>query len=214
MTDQKTDEAYREWVVRAEKAEARVRELEKQRLFPVQVSLSKIKRAHPLRIPWSIAEKAYSVYASRFGTSQSLERLAERGGFGACEMDEYYPDWIKESDRIKELEEKHRVVNNYRKIDYKKWQDKVKELEEKCKLYEKVMDINKFDKQGGRIKELEAETERLANEITDKHVPNQCHSEIVEELRKCDANIVRLKAEIRQFEYNIEKAIREIGGER
>jgi len=44
-------------------------------------------------IPWPVAELAYDVYSSRFGTSQTLERLAERGGFGACEMDALLPGW-------------------------------------------------------------------------------------------------------------------------
>ncbi len=47
---------------------------------------------HPMQIPWHIAELAYSVYV-RYGGEQSLNRLAERGGFGASEMDKYLPDW-------------------------------------------------------------------------------------------------------------------------
>jgi hypothetical protein len=35
---------------------------------------------------WALAERAYAVYASRYGTGQSLERMAERGGFGALEF--------------------------------------------------------------------------------------------------------------------------------
>lgn len=46
-----------------------------------------------IRIPWGVAEMAYLVYAKRYGTSQSLERLAERGGFYVEEMDEFYPAW-------------------------------------------------------------------------------------------------------------------------
>ena len=37
-------------------------------------------------VPWSVAEVAYKVYAALFGTEQSLERLAERGGFGRGEL--------------------------------------------------------------------------------------------------------------------------------
>jgi hypothetical protein len=37
-------------------------------------------------IKWSVAEEAYREYARQFGTSQSLERLAERGGFGLREL--------------------------------------------------------------------------------------------------------------------------------
>lgn len=57
----------------------------------------------PLRIPWSIAEKAYSVYSSRYGTGQSLERLYERGGFYAEELDEYAPGWREETSEIARL---------------------------------------------------------------------------------------------------------------
>lgn len=37
-------------------------------------------------IPWALAERAYVDYARRHGTEQSLERLAERGGFGLAEL--------------------------------------------------------------------------------------------------------------------------------
>jgi len=37
-------------------------------------------------IPWWLAEEAYAYYSKRFGTSQTLERLAERGGFGREEL--------------------------------------------------------------------------------------------------------------------------------
>lgn len=38
------------------------------------------------KIPWWLAEIAYEYYASRYGKQQSLERLAERGGFGREEL--------------------------------------------------------------------------------------------------------------------------------
>jgi hypothetical protein len=47
-------------------------------------------------IPWYIAEKAYTVYQHRWRTSQTLERLAERGGFCVSEMDEFHPAWRDE----------------------------------------------------------------------------------------------------------------------
>lgn len=56
------------------------------------------KGPHPMSVPWRIAELAYSVYASRYGRSQSLERLAERGGFHAGEMDMLLPDWRERYD--------------------------------------------------------------------------------------------------------------------
>lgn len=37
-------------------------------------------------IPWWLAEVAYKSYKRRYGNSQSLERLAERGGFGRKEL--------------------------------------------------------------------------------------------------------------------------------
>ena len=35
---------------------------------------------------WELAELAYSAYSSAHGTDQSLERLAQRGGFGIDEF--------------------------------------------------------------------------------------------------------------------------------
>jgi hypothetical protein len=55
-------------------------------------------------IPWWIAEQAYIGYASKYGDQQSLERLAERGGFGIEEMDEYYPKWREECSLIQQLQ--------------------------------------------------------------------------------------------------------------
>lgn len=37
-------------------------------------------------IDWITAEKIYKVYSELYGTQQSLERLAERGGFGWTEV--------------------------------------------------------------------------------------------------------------------------------
>jgi len=50
---------------------------EKERRFPIQ---------NDGTVPWSEAEKAYETYARFFGTDQSLERLAQRGGFGIAEF--------------------------------------------------------------------------------------------------------------------------------
>lgn len=48
-------------------------------------------------IPWWLAEIAYKAYAKEFGTSQTLERLAERGGFGRKELMYLLTgNWIKE----------------------------------------------------------------------------------------------------------------------
>jgi hypothetical protein len=37
-------------------------------------------------VPWEAAEKAYEEYAKRHGSDQSLECLAQRGGFGILEF--------------------------------------------------------------------------------------------------------------------------------
>jgi hypothetical protein len=77
--------------------------------FPIHTERD--ARPHPLGIPWQMAERAYSVYAASYGKVQSLERLAERGGFGPSEMDKLLPSWREELDtttlmhgRIVELE--------------------------------------------------------------------------------------------------------------
>ena len=68
-----------------------------ERTFPIQRGERGVK-PHPTHIPWHIAELAYSVYSARYGTSQSLERLADRGGFGPEEMDMFLPDWRERCD--------------------------------------------------------------------------------------------------------------------
>jgi len=70
-------------------------------MFPIQRENG--AKVHPLKIPWSLAEKAYSVYSAEYGTSQSLARLAERGGFGPSEMDTFVPGWREEASEISEL---------------------------------------------------------------------------------------------------------------
>lgn len=48
-----------------------------ERRFPIQGGLT---------VSWPAAERAYATYSKLYGTSQSLERLAERGGFGMLEF--------------------------------------------------------------------------------------------------------------------------------
>ena len=69
--------------------------------FPIQVERG--ADPHPLRVPWDVAELAYSVYAGKYGTSQSLERLAQRGGFAPSEMDIFVPDWRTRCDLVQWL---------------------------------------------------------------------------------------------------------------
>lgn len=72
-----------------------------ERMFPIQSERG--AKPHPLLIPWSIAELAYSVYSANYGRSQSLERLSQRGGFGPSEMDMFVPDWRERCSRIAAL---------------------------------------------------------------------------------------------------------------
>ena len=52
-----------------------------------------VQRYHDKTIPWQVHGLAWEAYAKEYGTSQSAERLAERGGFGCGEMDRFLPGW-------------------------------------------------------------------------------------------------------------------------
>ena len=56
------------------------------RPFPIQADSMIQPSGMRSAIPWWLAEEAYKHYKSRFGDGQSLERLAERGGFGRAEL--------------------------------------------------------------------------------------------------------------------------------
>ena len=51
------------------------------RAFPIQIA-----SYLPASVPWPVAEEAYTEYAAQYGDLQTLERLAERGGFGMSEI--------------------------------------------------------------------------------------------------------------------------------
>jgi hypothetical protein len=72
--------------------------------FPLcqECSSSKVPPG-PRSIPWSVAEKAYDIYARKYGRDQSLEKLAERGGFYPGELDELYPQWRDEVSELARL---------------------------------------------------------------------------------------------------------------
>lgn len=72
-----------------------------ERMARVQNSIS---CPGPNQVPWWIAEKAYEGYSARYGTSQSLERLDQRGGFGTTELDMFFPGWREAIDYTKKLE--------------------------------------------------------------------------------------------------------------
>lgn len=78
-----------------------------EKMFPLQAGYRDAKSApHPLQIPWSVAEKAYCEYARQYGRGQSLERLAERGGFDGAEMDMLYPPWRDEVSQLTTLRQR------------------------------------------------------------------------------------------------------------
>ena len=56
-----------------------------EKSFPIQAEYSP-KQLPATEIPWWLAEVAYEEYVEKFGNDQSLERLAERGGFGRYEL--------------------------------------------------------------------------------------------------------------------------------
>lgn len=64
-----------------------------ERMFPIQ-SDGQVPSPNPPHaatrlagyVPWAVAEKAYETYARLYGTDQTLERLAERGGFAWSEL--------------------------------------------------------------------------------------------------------------------------------
>jgi len=62
-----------------------------------------IERRFPIQrygtIPWALAETAFREYNKRW-PDQTLVRLAQRGGFGVAEMDEFVPTWREDAERI------------------------------------------------------------------------------------------------------------------
>ena len=76
------------WSLRCERCAAAA--VPAERMFPMQ--------GGP-RIPWWLAEVIYAGYSAVEGTNQSLERMAERGGFGWAEV-EFYWTGIGPSKRI------------------------------------------------------------------------------------------------------------------
>ena len=67
------------------------------RWFPVIVNRMARPRAN--KIPWTLAEIVYEGYSQRYGSDQSLERIAERGGFGILEIADHLGDIINAARR-------------------------------------------------------------------------------------------------------------------
>jgi hypothetical protein len=64
----------------------------------------------PTSVPWAVAEKAWAAYSTLYGRDQSVERMAERGGFTWGEMDELFPGWKDATDAWKKLEQERNVA--------------------------------------------------------------------------------------------------------
>lgn len=62
--------------------------MDENRPFPIQAEYGSGPwgRQNACSIPWWLAEEAYQHYAELYGNNQSLERIAERGGFGRKEL--------------------------------------------------------------------------------------------------------------------------------
>jgi len=146
-----------------------------EKMFPLQAGYRDAKSApHPLQIPWSVAEKAYCAYARRYGTRQSLERLAERGGFDGAEMDMLYPPWREESAELTTLRQRAEaaeasrdtargVANAFRDTIERATgnHDAVHGLMILCESHEKLQAAER------RVRELEGAVRVLAEECVD-----------------------------------------------
>ena len=82
------------------------------KMFPLQTQRD--YAPGPREIPWSVAQLAYGKYSLLYGSSQSLEELAQRGGFGWGEMDQLYPQWRQDVSEIALLKK----MPEYRRINY------------------------------------------------------------------------------------------------
>lgn len=91
-------------------------------------------------IPWALAEEAYAVYAKRYGTDQSLERLAERGGFGTDELDDMLPGWRERIAAPQPSDEvRAQVYLEVAKWAHQQWNDCVRQRPEE-NIYRAGMD--------------------------------------------------------------------------
>lgn len=112
--------------------------------FPLQTERN-YPRPGPIAVPWSVAEKAWAVYAGKYGTSQSVERLAQRGGFGWSEMDDFYPEWRAETDEIHRLRERVRTLEGERGRALSEYRERVIALHTTFKLQGRRTEFDEAD---------------------------------------------------------------------
>lgn len=83
-------------LIDAKKGEDREESAMSDKTFPVC-------RSGGMTIPYELAQRAYLVYAKKYGTSQPLDRMGQRGGFYPEELDEFVPGWREELSELNAL---------------------------------------------------------------------------------------------------------------
>jgi len=131
--------------------ESRLAAAEKPKLFPIQSS-RKYGKPHPTKIPWDVADLAYSVYSAKYGREQSLERLAQRGGFGPGEMDVFLPDWIERCDRLAASERGTQEVIRRWRDDEAVWAKNQRKIWDEKQQYKRERDEAR-----GRLRDIASE---------------------------------------------------------
>ena len=86
------------------------------KMFPIQGDLR--TRRPKFKIPWGLADEAYLTYSKLFSRGQSLERLAERGGF---DLKEFAVLFFGDNPCLVECADKHmeRVRTSLEEFDIK-----------------------------------------------------------------------------------------------
>lgn len=125
-----------------------------ERTFPVFYSYAE-RKAEPSpvrRIPWSIAERAYMVYSGKYGTRQSMETLAARGGFSPGELDMFVPGWrddvseivrltaevarlTAERDNARDDLRRECEASEHHRAEAARYREALEECEERCRVY-------------------------------------------------------------------------------
>jgi hypothetical protein len=183
------------------------------RMFPVMYQRK--DAPGPTRIPWSVADKAYSAYSARYGHSQSLERLAERGGFGAGELDMFVPGWREEVSELaalrselateKRISDKLRDREHAAKVDLAEVQAELAKVKadhvSACKLYE--------DEIAGMSLVLDAAEAELAKVRADLTTAHQTANELRLERDEAREQTAKVREERDAFRVRAENEVKD-----
>ncbi len=180
-------------------------------------------------IPWWVAEQAYMTYANRYGDEQSLRRLAERGGFGIEEMDEYYPKWRAKCDIIDRqaaeykqlqirLEESRKLSKGHKDRELanaKRCNDYYEHIEQlEATITSRALNYRKgkIKEQAEEIKQLGGKKEEYSLLLKDMHAQAHKHISKIKELEaKIDLaslELAHIKGEKTWTEIGIEQALK------